>query len=227
MKTKDHIIELERKNIEANGYNIPNVVLKPVNPKGTAVIVHGYGGCKKEMLGLSWRIAEFGFTTCAIDLRGHGEHPLDFDKNILLDQETTISYFKGFGKVTAIGHSLGGRFSLISNADFKIGISPAIAERFAQQTQDVTKQQRDYRVRKPSNLSVFDILNELPMVKFDETKSMIIYGSQDIPEIVSDCKKYESQGLPVTQIEEVIHRDSFLHERTYQIINKKMQDWYR
>ena len=45
-------------------------------------LVHSYGGFKEETLGLSWRIDEKGFVTGAIDLRGHGEHPLDLDYNI-------------------------------------------------------------------------------------------------------------------------------------------------
>lgn len=39
-------------------------------------------------------IAEMGFTTGAIDLRGHGEHHLDLDENILQDHETAVLYFK-------------------------------------------------------------------------------------------------------------------------------------
>jgi alpha-beta hydrolase superfamily lysophospholipase len=75
---------------------------KPSNSKGAVVEVHGYGGFKEETLGLAWRIAEKGFTTGVIDLRGHGEHLLDLDKNILSDLETAISHFRYYGKVTAL-----------------------------------------------------------------------------------------------------------------------------
>ncbi len=45
--------------------------------------------------------------------------------------------FKDFGQVTAIGHSLGCRFALISGADFAIGISPALPKTFTPQTQGI------------------------------------------------------------------------------------------
>lgn len=225
MKT-EQIMELKRESIEADGFNIPCVIVKPADPLGTVVIVHGYGGCKEETLGLAWRVAEMGFRTCAIDLRGHGEHPLDFDANILSDLETTISYFRTYGDVITIGHSLGGRLSLISTADHKIGISPAIAENFNEQTQNAMREMRDYRVRKPNNLTVFDVLKEIPNVKPDEIEeSLIIYGSKDIPEIVSECEEYESQRLPVCQIKEVLHRDSFLYEKSYEILAENLQEW--
>lgn len=56
----------------------------------------------------------------SIDLRGHGEHPLDLDIDILSDVETAIMHFREMGKVTAVGHSLGGRLSLISSADYSL-----------------------------------------------------------------------------------------------------------
>ena len=226
MKRKNQIIKLERKSIEGEGFNIPTTMLTPVNSHGVAIIVHNYGGCKEETLGLAWRVAEMGFTTGAIDLCGHGEHPLDLDENILQDLDTAISYFKNFGQVTTIGHSLGGRLALISRADFAIGISPALPKTFTPQTQGLIKQIRDHRVQKSSYPRLFDILEDIPSLEFDADKSLIIHGSQDIPEIVSCCKRFKSQGFHVTEINNALHHDSFLLEETYHIIDEKMKEWY-
>jgi len=91
-------MEIEKEMIGGDGFEVPCVTLKPSNSKGAVVVVHGYGGFKEETLGLAWRIAEKGFTTGAIDLRGHGEHMLDLDEKILSDLETAITHFKPYGK---------------------------------------------------------------------------------------------------------------------------------
>ena len=71
--TGDLSMEIERETIYGDGFTVPCVTFKPSNSRGAVILVHGYGGSKEEILGLAWRIAENRFTTCAIDLRGHGE----------------------------------------------------------------------------------------------------------------------------------------------------------
>ncbi|HEX7468813.1 MAG TPA: alpha/beta hydrolase, partial [Methanobacterium sp.] len=166
-----------------------------------------------------------GFTTGAIDLRGHGEHLLDLDKNILSDLETAISHFRYYGKVTAMGHSLGGRLSLISSADYAIGISPALGKTFSNETEGIIKELRDYRVHR-SNCSIFQILNDLPSYQFKNEDAYVIYGSRDIPEVSSKCNKLKSTGLNVVQIEDALHSDIFLYEPTFETITKKLNEWY-
>jgi len=218
-------MEIKREIIEGNGFEVPCVTFKPSNSRGAVVLVHGYGGLKEETFGLALHIAEKGFTTGAIDLRGHGEHQFDLDGNILSDLETAISYFKRFGKVTAVGHSLGGRLSLISSADYAIGISPALNKTFSPQTRKILEELRGYRVHK-SNFTVFKILKDIPSFQFDEDNSLIIYGSRDVPEIMSKCDKLKSEGTQVVQIENALHNDIFLFGPTFKTVTQKLQDWY-
>lgn len=217
-------MEIKREVINGDGFEVPCVTFEPSNSGGAAVLVHGYGGLKEEMFGLAWHMAEKGFTVGAIDLRGHGEHQRDLDENILLDLETAISHFKSLGKVTAVGHSLGGRLSLISSADYAIGISPALSRTFSLQTKESLEERRDYRVRK-SKCTVFDVMNNLPQFQQDN-KSMIIYGSRDIPEIMSECAKLKSDGIQVIQIDNALHNDIFLFGSTFNIVAQKLQEWY-
>lgn len=219
-------VEIERKIINNGDLNVPCAILKPAEYVGAVLVVHGYGGFKEETLGLAWRIAEQGFMTGAIDLRGHGEHPLDLDENILLDLEASISYFRQFGKVTAIGHSLGGRLSLISSADYAIGIAPALNKTYSSQTQELIEEMRDYRVRK-SNSNIFDILNNLPQYQIKDDKVFILHGSRDIPEIISECNKLKSEGIDIVQINEALHGDIFLFEPTFKAVNDKIKEWYK
>ena len=218
-------MEVKRETINGDGFKVPCVTLKPSNSKGAVVVVHSYGGFKEETLGLAWRIAETGFTTGAIDLRGHGEHRLDLDENLLLDLEATISHFRDFGKVTATGHSLGGRLSLISSANYAIGISPALCRSYSPETQGIIQEMRDYRVRK-SGPDLFKILNDLPLPHFAGDNSLIIYGSRDIPEIMAECAKLNSEDRQIVQIEEALHSDIFLYDPTFDVVTGQLQEWY-
>ena len=147
------------------------------------------------------------------------------DENILLDLETAISNFRNLGKVTAIGHSLGGRLALISSADYAIGLSPAASKKFSLQTEGIIKELRDPRVKR-SNNDIFNILNELPLNQFKDVNSMIIHGSRDIPEITSASKIIKSEGIQVEIIEGALHNDIYLYEPVFEVINKKMDEWY-
>lgn len=220
-------MKIERQLIQGNGLNIPSIILTPLDSKGAAVITHGYGGCKEEQLGLAWRVAEFGITSCVIDLRGHGENELSLDENVNLDVETAVRYCKRFGKVVAIGHSLGGRLSLLSNADFFIGLSPALYRIYSNQTQDTLKVIRSYRVKEASPNINFEVLNKLPEWQFDGSKNVqIIYAARDVPEIMSACNEIKEKGVSVIQIDKASHNDIFLIEETFEKITNQLKEWF-
>ncbi|MGH7372459.1 MAG: alpha/beta hydrolase, partial [Candidatus Methylomirabilales bacterium] len=63
----------------ADNHAVPAYLFLPEAPRGGAAVVHGYGGCKEQMLGISARLAEEGWAALALDLRGHGEHPAPLD----------------------------------------------------------------------------------------------------------------------------------------------------
>jgi len=218
-------MEIKREKIKKNSLEIPCVTFIPPKSRGIVVLVHGYGGMKEETIGLAWRIAEEGFITVAIDLRGHGENKLKLDGNILDDLDTAISYFKSYGNVTAVGHSLGGRLSLLSSADYAIGISPALNKNYSLETVRLLEENRDYRVRK-SDCDVFKILNDLPIFQFDSNNSLVIYGSRDFPEIISECVKLDLKGFEVIEIDNALHNDIFLYEPTFKLVAKKLKEWY-
>ena len=221
-------MNIKRQIIQADGLGIPCVILTPPVSHGAALIVHGYGGCKEEQLGLAWRVAEIGITACAIDHRGHGEHQMPLDENVLQDVETAIKYCRSFGKVTAIGHSSGGRLCLISSADFAIGISPALKTTYSAETQRIINDLRSYRVRESFPGVNFEILKKLPIRQsIDNTRALILFGSRDVPEIVSSCKEVKTKGNHVIQIDQALHNDIFLLEETLRQVVKKLGEWFR
>ena len=218
-------MNLEREVIQGDGFAVPCVILKPPVFRGAAVVVHGYGGSKEEQLGLAWRIAEIGITACAIDHRGHGEHKLSLDEDVLQDLEAAITYCRRFGKVAAIGHSSGGRLCLISSADFAIGLSPALKTEYSPETEKIVKGMRSYRTRESFPGANFEILRKLPVPQsIDNTRTLILFGSRDVPEIVSPCKELKKDGLAI-EIDQGLHTDIFLLEETFQQVVKKLRAW--
>jgi len=177
---------------------------------------------------LGWRVAEAGITVCVIDHRGHGEHKLPLDEDVLQDVETAIKYCRSFGKVAAIGHSSGGRLCLICSADFAIGISPALKTTYSAETQRIINDLRSYRVRESFHGVNFEVLKKLPVGRsIDNIRALILFGSRDVPEIVSSCKELKSKGDYVIEIDQALHNDIFLLEETFGHVVKKLGEWFR
>jgi dienelactone hydrolase len=206
---------------------VPAIVMTPHDPMGAAVVVHGYGGCKEEQLGLAFRVAGSGLVTYSIDLRGHGQHPLKLDYNVQDDVEVAIQHARRSGKVVAIGHSLGGRLSLMSSADFSIGISPPLDGTYGSRTEELLKKLRGYRVRTDRPEKVFDLLAKIPNWEdTDQSRTMIIYGSRDVPEIVTSCDLLRSTKTNVLRIEDAIHGDTYQLEMTFEGIATQLREWF-
>ena len=161
------------------------------------------------------------------DLRGHGEHKLPLDKDVLWDVETAIAYCRSFGKVAAIGHSSGGRLCLISSADFAVGISPPLQTTYSAETRRIINDLRSYRVRESFPGVNFEILKTLPMWQVVNNKqALILFGSRDVPEIVSSCKELRAKGKHVIEIDRAFHNDIFLLEETFGQVVKKLNGWF-
>ncbi|MDW5563522.1 MAG: alpha/beta fold hydrolase [Methanomassiliicoccus sp.] len=220
-------MEIGRIRIDGPDIEVPGMVITPRHPVGSAVIAHGYGGCKEEQLGLAMRVAESGLTACAIDLRGHGEHPLPLDLGALDDVEAAIGHFRSRGRVVAIGHSLGGRLALISSADFAIGLSPPLDPGYCPRTQDLLRKLRSYRVKPDDPSAVFDLLRRLPAVQDVERKrTLIIYGSRDVPEIVEAGDALRARGRNAVRLEQAIHGDTYLLESAFAAVSDQLTRWF-
>ncbi len=220
-------MNIERIAITGQGCTVPGTIILPDAPKGAAVIAHGYGGCKEELLGLAWRVAEQGLAACAIDLRGHGEHQRTMDDEFLADMESAIRHCRSYGKVVAIGHSLGGRLALLSDADHAIAISPPLDPDYCARTQDLLHKVRSYRVKQERPGAVFDYLRGLPATQTDVSgRTLIIYGSRDVAEIVDSCNALRSKGGNVLRIEEARHGDTHQLEETFAAIATQLTRWF-
>jgi hypothetical protein len=221
-------IKIERTTIESNNYRIPAVLLQPDHPRGVAVVMHSYGGSKEEMIGLGFRVAEAGLIACIIDYRGHGQNPIPLNTNILKDVTAAINFCRTFGKVTAIGHSLGGRLALLSDADYRIGISPSLDKEYSEHTWGLLKKMRSYRVDPPEIDPLCAVQNYLPVWNStnDTRNTTIIYGERDVEEIITGCEDLNDRGVKTFRIPAALHQDIFLLEETFSIIRNQIQEWY-
>ena len=225
---KSEKITVERSSIKCDGYTVPCVILTPSHPIGAAVIVHGYGGCKEEQLGLAWRVAEAGVIACVIDLRGHGEHLLPMDMNILDDVKAAISHFRQFDKVATVGHSLGGRLALLSGTVYTIAISPAYSKNYNSKTKETLHNIRSYRAHEAYPGQIFDVLRDLPLWQDGNgSNTLVIYGSRDQPDIVNSCRELQSSGHNVVEIDRAVHSDIFLTEETFEKVTGQLSEWFK
>lgn len=220
-------MKIERLLLQDGMQTVPCIQFMPPDPKGAAVVIHGYGGNKEEQLGLAWRVAEAGLITCAIDLRGHGENKMPYDDRIEQDVELAVQHYARFGKVTAIGHSVGGRLSLLSKADFVIGLSPALRKAFSAQTMAMLEKLRSYRVKEIRPNINFETVERLPEWQYNGTKNVkILFGSRDVPEIMEDCIALKEKGVPVVQIDKAFHNDIFLLGDTFSEVTRQIKEWF-
>jgi hypothetical protein len=190
-------------------------------------MIHGYGGCKEEMLGLSYQIAEAGFLTYTIDMRGHGENEIPYDENIVFDINRISEFIREPGKGTVIiGHSTGGRLALTSNCDYSIGISPALNKEFSNQTREIINNLRSYRVKEKYPGINFEILNCIPGFSAKKDNTKILFGSRDVPEIIKKCNVMKELGYDVVIIENALHNDIYLNNKTIKVIKDTLNGWF-
>ena len=170
--------------ISDDGHRVPAYLLAP--PAGTvgAVLVHGYGGCKEQMLGLAVRMADSGFSALCLDLRGHGEHPASLGSGLLLDLEAGIARLRPAGRTVAIGHSLGARLALMSSADVSVAISPALPSRPSEEGRQMLVHFGSTAVRATSPTQILTLLKEMGPVPSSDRPKLLIQASGDIPSLI-------------------------------------------
>ncbi len=172
----------------ADNHAVPAYSFLPEKPRGGAAVVHGYGGCKEQMLGIAARLAEEGWAGLAIDIRGDGEHPAPVDEGLLQDLEAALASLRRFGKVVAVGHSLGGRLALLSSANLVIAISPAVASRPSEEGRQMLLAFGATTVRSPSPGYILELLQRMEQVKAPSRPVLLLHGEQDIPTLIEGIR---------------------------------------
>ncbi|MBI3990119.1 MAG: alpha/beta fold hydrolase [candidate division NC10 bacterium] len=185
-----------------DGKPVPAYLYLPEKPLGGVALCHGYGGCKEHMVGLGARLAEEGLTALCFDLRGHGENQALFDDRMLDDLEAAIQFLRRYGKVAAIGHSLGGRLVLMSTADLVVAISPAVPKTPSEEGKQILLAFGSTMVKTADPAQILELLQDLGEVPKKEGTKLLVYAKGDIPSLIEgtlDLKK----GLPQAELLEI------------------------
>jgi len=168
----------------ADGYTVPAFLLEPESPLGGVAVCHGYGSSKIEMLGMAAALAEAGLAALAFDMRGHGEHPAPAGPGVHDDFAAAVAYMRRYGSVGATGLSLGGRLTLMSNADALAAISPSVVQEVSPRGKWMFSNFPSPSVREPYSGYVVDLLTELGDVQPQDKPVLLLHSARDIPNII-------------------------------------------
>jgi PAS domain S-box-containing protein len=164
----------------SDGHNIPAFLFTPPTPRGAAVVVHGYGASKEQMLGVAEALVEKKIAALLIDLCGHGENQAAIGAVMRDEVDAAVAYARRFGKVAVVGHSLGGRLALMSSADAIVAMSPSVMVQMSPQGKWMFEHLPSPGVREPYSGYVRELLEALGPVPPHDRPSLLLYAERDL-----------------------------------------------
>ncbi len=202
--------------------NAPAYLISSTSEKGTALVLHGYGSNKEEMLGCALAVAKAGFKVYVPDLPGHGEHK---EKLTLPAIKKFVEGLKRTGFNVAVGHSLGARLVCLLSCSSLILLSPPLEAKFEGTKKDLLRTLRARRVREEQYYKgLTDILNYLSEFKFNSDKKiLLLYSKNDLSTVKEAAKKAKEKGVEVEVIAGVGHNDII----SAQAVLVKIESWLK
>jgi fermentation-respiration switch protein FrsA (DUF1100 family) len=180
------------------GHAIPAFLFSPATPHGGAVVCHGYGGAKEQMLGVAASVAEKGMAALVIDLCGHGENTAPIGPAMLDELEAALAYVRRFGRAAVVGHSLGGRLALMSSADVVVAMSPSVMMQMSPQGKWMFENLPSPGVREPYSGYVLELLEKLGPVPSHRRPCLLLYSERDIQALLDGAAGLQTQ-LPLAE----------------------------
>lgn len=190
------------------------------NPRGTVLLLHGYGVAQFAMSPWALRLAQEGWRCVLVDLRGHGkstgskiyygvQEPLDLSQ--LLDQLTSDGQLTG--PVAAIGESFGAALALrLKAADPRVDRVVAIAP-FAGLSNVVLNICHEYAGWMPKSFPRAGVqrlpeLLKIPAAELDTTTvlarhpvtALFVAGGDDKISPVSEVRKLYDAAGPASEL---------------------------
>jgi pimeloyl-ACP methyl ester carboxylesterase len=181
-----------------DGHAIPGFLFVPASPRGGAVVCHGYGASKEQMLGIVTAVAEKGIAVLAVDLCGHGENTAPIGPAMRDEMEAAIAYIRRFGKTAVIGHSLGGRLALMSSADVMVAMSPSVMMQMSPQGKWMFENLPSPGLREPYSGYVLELLEKLGPVPPHSRPCLLLYSERDIQALLDSAASLQA-GLPSSE----------------------------
>lgn len=118
-----------------------DVTVKPdtTEKSPVAILLHGFSGNRKMMKLIAFSLADKGFTSVSVDLRGHGDsggfmtNSSNFEKDVkAVLQALEKKKIGNTSEIVLIGHSMGGRVAIDMGSKLNtvlatIGVAPAVS----------------------------------------------------------------------------------------------------
>jgi len=169
-----------------------------------AVLLHGYGGKKEEMLFMGLFLVEKGFECLLFDLPGHGERE-DFLEFSSVDN--FLRGLKGEKFSLAIGHSLGARIALLLKAEFYVLLSPPLTPEFKGSKKELLKTLRARRVREKRVFTgLEELLKKLEVPSLSAKKCFLFYSFADLASVKDFVKAFNDRVKAIC-IKDSFHTD--------------------
>ena len=175
-----------------DGHSIPAVMFSPDSPRNGALLLHPYGGSKEHVYALAVTLAEQGAAALSIDLCGHGQNKAPIGPLMLDEMEAALRYLRRYGRVSAVGFSLGGRLALMSSADCMVAISPAVVAQISDMGKWMFENFPSPAVREPYSGYVIELLDQLGPVRSHDRPCLLLYAERDIQAILAGAEGLKS-----------------------------------
>jgi dienelactone hydrolase len=180
--------------------HIPAILLAPEAARSGVVLLHPYGTAKEHMFAVAFALAETGIASLSIDSCGHGENHAPIGRRMLEEVNAAIAYLRArYGRVGCAGLSIGGRLSLMSNADYMVAMSPAVVAEISPQGKWMFQNFPKPGVREPYSGYAAELLKELGPVPKHDRPCLLLYSERDIPMILDGAKELQ-QLLPQAEV---------------------------
>ncbi len=183
-----------------DGHAIPALLVAPKAAQDGAVLIPPYGATKEHMLGIALWLGEQQIASLSFDPCGSGENQAAIGVVMRDEVEAAVGYMRRrCGRVGAIGISLGGRLALMSSADHKVAISPAIVQEVSPQGKWMFENFPSPAVREPYSGYVIELLEKLGPVEPHDRPCLLMYAQRDIPAIMEGAANLRA-SLPGAEL---------------------------
>lgn len=182
----------------------PAYVLSMAGAAKNAVILHGYGSCKEEVLGLGAAVARAGWAAFLPDLPGHGAHDKPLTGENIREFAKTLAT-AGFH--AAVGHSLGGRLAMVLGIKPLCLLSVPLTAHFKGRRSDLLRVLRARRVREAGPYTGLEEALHTLEAPWPAPPVLLLHAARDLPTCLEAAAHGRDLGWEIRIVRGVGHLD--------------------
>lgn len=182
----------------------PAYLLVPERSQKNAVVLHGYGGAKEEVLGLGLAAAAAGYAVCVPDLPGHGTHPETLTGGSIREFAAGL---RSAGFPAAIGHSLGGLVAMALGPAVLCLLSVPLEAKFPGGKSELLRVLRARRVREKKPYAGLEEAFPALGAPWPEPPVLLLHAARDLPVCLAAAARGRETGWEVRAVRGSGHLD--------------------